>query len=371
MKKIFSTIIATILLHDAAAKLQGGRYIVKYKNATVERDARSAQKVIRGLRDNDTAIEDGLDLQNHQPYRHLINTARQSNQQCPPGECLQEDIVGVYYIKEIDDNRRGRASQPSVCTTDIGLCYDIINPSRDDYDLTSGDVSVRIPAGSATLLPNAQINIRGNKLDVTRRTLQVDSTEEHTPKQERNLIELNRQLATVGTKTVLAVRVIHDGASDTSALSALAPSYSMGSLANDVFGPAIGGTDPVNLHSQYLACSHGKLDFQPTTSLNSNDAKVTNINDGVVEVTVSTICSAFCDGNMVNDVNVAINTAFGSPAFNLADYVMYCLPDGAFNGIAYGYVSGWQTVYSNEWCRYPSAQVIRKMTYLFCACCSS
>ena len=283
----------------------------------------------------------------------VIHTGKQSSQH---RSMLQEDIVGVYYTKQIDDNEEGR-DQPSVCTTDIGLCYDIVNSPRGQHDLISGDASIRIPAGSATLLPNAQIDMGGNRVHIDTRALQeVDNIGEHTPHQERNLIELNRQL-TVGTRTVLAIRVIHDGTSNTAALTALAPSYSLGTLANDVFGIAIGGTDPVNLHSQYLACSHGQLDFQPTTPRNSNHAMVTNINDGVVEVTVSTACGAFCDGTMFNDVNSAINVAFGSPVFNLANNVMYCLPDGAMSPIAYGALNGFFTVYSNDWCRYNSAQV--------------
>jgi hypothetical protein len=59
-----------------------------------------------------------------------------------------------------------------------------------------------------------------------------------------------RQLAPVrsGTNTVLVIRGISgDGA----------PTKSVTDLAVDVFGGAVGGVDPVNLVSQYAACSGG------------------------------------------------------------------------------------------------------------------
>jgi hypothetical protein len=36
---------------------------------------------------------------------------------------------------------------------------------------------------------------------------------------------------------------------------------------------------------------------------------------------------------------------------------MYCLPPGAMNGIAYAFVNSWMSVYSNQWCNYPSGQI--------------
>ena len=175
-----------------------------------------------------------------------------------------------------------------------------------------------------------------------KRKLQQEQEDASTPEQKRNLAELHRQLAVVtGVKTVLAVRVIHDGTTDTTALTAyngvFAPNYSKETLANDVFGTTIpGGSDLVNLHSQYKACSHGKLDFQPAIPRSSGNAKVTSIANGVVEVTVSTVCSSACNGQMRNDVNNALGNAFGTSASNIADHVMHCLPQGAVSGIAYG-----------------------------------
>ena len=36
---------------------------------------------------------------------------------------------------------------------------------------------------------------------------------------------------------------------------------------------------------------------------------------------------------------------------------MYCLPPGTLSGIAYAFINSWMSVYSNEWCNYPSGQI--------------
>jgi hypothetical protein len=185
--------------------------------------------------------------------------------------------------------------------------------------------------------------------------------ETSSPEQVHNLRELERQLAIVsGTKKVLAVRVIHDGTTDTSSLVSMEPSYTKEVLADDVFGSMIGGSDAVNLHSQMLACSHGKLDFQPAGARTSgNSARVTEIVNGVVEVTVSTTCKTDCWNNMYNDVNIALSSAFGISASKIADdHIMHCLPNGAMGlWIAYAYYNSFNSIYSDNWCRYPSSQV--------------
>jgi RNA polymerase subunit RPABC4/transcription elongation factor Spt4 len=62
---------------------------------------------------------------------------------------------------------------------------------------------------------------------------------------------------------------------------------------------------------------------------------------------------------MSNDVNTAIGNAFGTLASNIANHIMHCLPDGAMaSWIAYAYCNSWNSIYSDQWCRYyPSSQV--------------
>ena len=226
----------------------------------------------------------------------------------------------------------------------------------------SGSTQIEIPAGST--INGATINVHGKKPKPAggkgkgQGLFDRDLKESRTPEQERNLAELNRQLAVVtGTKTVLVVKVNHIGAGNLGTTT-----DNLFTIANDVFGNQISGNDAVNLHSQYEACSHNKLNFVPSTNdagnSNSNDADVTNIVNGIVEVTVNTDCSTIpCDGTMRNDVNNALGRAFGASASNVADHVMHCLPSGAMTGIAYAYINHWNSVYSDRWCRYVSAQV--------------
>lgn len=132
----------------------------------------------------------------------------------------------------------------------------------------------------------------------------------------------DRKLAsTTGIKTILAVRII--------ATNSEIPS-SEAQLASDIFGGD--GIDLVNVRSQYLACSHEKLDFQKATSRSGLSASVSN---GVVTIQVNKATSVGAR-SMVNAVNDELTRQFNTHPSNLASYVMYFLPTGTFGGVAYG-----------------------------------
>ena len=156
----------------------------------------------------------------------------------------------------------------------------------------------------------------------------------------------NRKLAvTTGARTVLAVRVIAADAATTS---------STAFISDKVFGTS---GDQVNLKSQYEACSRGKITVNPAVR--------TGITDGVVEVVVPTSVGEG-DVAMRNAITNALNAQFGvSSPSQLANHVMYCLPSGTMSGIAYAFVNSWMSVYSNNWCNYPSGQMheVRSTTY--------
>jgi hypothetical protein len=59
-----------------------------------------------------------------------------------------------------------------------------------------------------------------------------------------------------------------------------APQSTAAGLADDIFGVKGGGSDPVNLVTQYNACSNGRLQYEPA-------AGNTNITNGVAEVTIT------------------------------------------------------------------------------------
>ena len=152
----------------------------------------------------------------------------------------------------------------------------------------------------------------------------------------------NRKLAvTIGTRRVLAVRVFGKRGSF---------SQTEEFLSDSIFGAN------VNLKTQYYDCSHGDLIFDPAVDDDSNDQSVvTNIRNGVTTVDVG---RARGDGQMVNEAIRQLNAKFGvSSPTQLAHHVMFCLPSGSFNGIAYAYFDSWDSVYNDLWCTYVSAHM--------------
>ena len=266
---------------------------------------------------------------------------------------LQKDLVGTYLKCD------GDCEEDNIELDDgSGAIYSITNPGKSGWakeqGLQSGISSIVIGKGAA--VHGATIDMKGNpprgKPDDTpgnpfTRSLKE---EELTPEQEANVAVLKdqrRRLATVvGTKPVLAVKVIHNGSGSLGTTTNTAAG-----LADSIFGAAVGGSDQVNLYSQFKACSHGQLEMVPATNRASNNGAVTNIVNGVVEVTVSTDCTTTpCDGQMTNDVNAALSAAFGSAVLGgtLANHVMHCLPNNAMSGIAYAYINSWNSVYANQ-----------------------
>jgi len=151
-----------------------------------------------------------------------------------------------------------------------------------------------------------------------------------TQEQEENLSNLHRNLQSItfGDKTVLAVRVVGNGVSY---------GYTSDQLSNYVFG-----TDgkALTLKSQYTACSYGSINFDSMGNraiVNPpNDDITTDIIGGIVTVKVNTaITSDLSDteDNFEKDVTKKLNQVFGvnSPE-ELADHVMYCLPEETMDG---------------------------------------
>jgi len=145
-----------------------------------------------------------------------------------------------------------------------------------------------------------------------------------------------RRLATVGAKSILIIRADAPDSSTTANPS---------TLREEVAG--VGGNDPVNLSSQYSACSYGQLTF----SLNTQYG-----NQGVHEVTITTSVTGVDDGIIKNAMRDQSEIDLEVSDLKLtADYVLLCIPPGTSGGwIAYAYVNHWLSVYNNNWCTYPS-----------------
>lgn len=131
-------------------------------------------------------------------------------------------------------------------------------------------------------------------------------------------------------------------------------------LSDEVFGTA---GDEVNLKSQFAACSYDQLTIEPTLDrelMNDPNDQTTGIVDGVMSVEVDVEVSRDgWFGVMENSVTAKINEVFdvGSPN-DLADHVMYCLPDYGSNWIAAkAYNNHWSSVFNDKYCNYPSVQL--------------
>jgi hypothetical protein len=272
----------------------------------------------------------------------------------------QADQVALYLIRETEGggngNRRNLAQGNRSDRTDNiqlpdGTIYEVKNAQAGwASNLKSGTDNIRIPPG-AIISTDGTIDMKGQKpagvgKNLFNRNLRnEDESEDNTS----DIIASSRQLQS-GTRTVLAVRVILNNGSYNYA--------SQIGLSNDIFG---NGVDTVNLKSQYAACSHNQLSFDKTSdrsmSTNPNDG-TTSISAGVMDVRVDLNVTAGGDNAVRNAVTAKINSVFGVTNPNqLANHVMYCLPPGVMNGIAYAYINSWNSVYSNDWCNYVSAQM--------------
>lgn len=120
----------------------------------------------------------------------------------------------------------------------------------------------------------------------------------------------DRKLSTTGTKSVLAVRVVAPDASTTSTIA---------ELSDEIFGTS---GDPINLQTQFEACSGGKLKMRPATD---NSGIIQN---GVVEVTISRNVGNTDNSIIRNAALEAVKNRLGQNLADKFDHVMLCLPPG-------------------------------------------
>ncbi len=131
-----------------------------------------------------------------------------------------------------------------------------------------------------------------------------------------------------GARSVLVVHVTAPDASTTATPA---------QLSDSVFGTQ---GDPVNLKSQFAACSKEQLNFYPATA-----AKVVN---GVVQVSISTKVVGASRNDIYTTTKDAVTAKLG--ALDQFDHIMYCLPRGTTDRwLAYGYINGRNTVYNDDW----------------------
>lgn len=145
----------------------------------------------------------------------------------------------------------------------------------------------------------------------------------------------------VGTRTVLAVIVRLEDA---------IPTITEPDLQDSLFGTA---GDDRTLKGVYAGCSRNQLNIVPTTD---RDGSSSSISGGTVTLQVPKPVTA--GENIIrNAVTDALNAQFqvSSPA-QLADHIMYCLPEGAMMLSAWGFVNNWLSLYTDVYCTHATIQ---------------
>jgi hypothetical protein len=237
-------------------------------------------------------------------------------------ECLllEEHALSVKP-EDADDNHE----EPWYCKTSDELVYEINRPAS--WFQTRGAVS-----GETVLIITNADKVNGGFNFKPQMKINAESQIEQSKKKKNGS---RRHLAPrSGTSTMLVIRgVSGDGA----------PTKSVGDLAVDVFGSLAGGVDPVNLASQYSACSKGKLLFVPATG-------GTNIVNGAVEVTIPNNIAGM---NRITAHNLFINAApavVGQPLSTWTHTFLVMQGSVNFSGAAaYAYVNDSLSVYDDAY----------------------
>ena len=164
------------------------------------------------------------------------------------------------------------------------------------YEIEEGSGSVEgIQSGAKVTLPPQASLTAQNKITLNGSSLKKKAKKANNKRdlqEDDSSTEFRRHLATTGTKTVVAVRVIAAGNA--------AYGFSEAVLSDEVFGTS---GDAFNLKKGYAQCSHNQLTINPGGSAKG-------IVNGVTTITVATDVTQG-DVEMRNAVTAAINTKFG------------------------------------------------------------
>jgi hypothetical protein len=229
---------------------------------------------------------------------------------------LNESCLAVLEIIDYEPSSGKREDTSLFCETPSGKFYKVpvsngwLNDKRNNKELKSGITGLNFA-------PNTMVDEETGEIELGT-----------TAPGLINTASVRRLAVTTGTKTILAVRVV--------TLDDQLPNFDEAELNREVFGTNI------NLRTQFRACSFGQLEFKEAAPQGGASVSIAN---GVVTVSVNKTAAAG-HAAVQNAATAALNAQFGvqSPS-ELADHVMYCLPQAAMSGIiAYGYLNSWQTV---------------------------
>jgi len=160
------------------------------------------------------------------------------------------------------------------------------------------------------------------------------------PEGDRRL-KNNRRLSswTIGELETLVIRVISsDGMEPPSA----------NSLHDDIFA------DGACLKSQYDACSYGQLTIKEYQEDIVNG--VEPVEPGIIDVHININAQGNSRNALRKEAKQVAEEMFGGVTLNsIFDLVLFCMPPGTGDWLAYAYINSWESYYNDAWCQSLSA----------------
>jgi hypothetical protein len=106
--------------------------------------------------------------------------------------------------------------------------------------------------------------------------------------------------------------------------------------------------EPLTLRSQYLACSHGKLTFDPAPDSSVIDGGVMEVQ---LDISVNTTRQA-----LTNAATAKVQELLGSNITDVVDNVAFCHPKGSKGDwLAYAFLNYYVSAFNDLWCGYISS----------------
>jgi hypothetical protein len=206
----------------------------------------------------------------------------------------------------------------------------------DIADFSSIVPSNAIPGQSTLIATEATIDFAETKLYIpSKAKVSVETrTDLHNNARSRNL------MTTKGEIDVLMIRI-----TDSKGVS---PNADLNQLRSDVF------EDEASLKTQFEACSYGKLQIKPFSGTTDTNLQIRN---GVVDISVDYDVQR---GGDRGELQIAALLSAEDKIGNLRqqfDVIMFCMPPGTGNWLAYAFVGDHFSFYNNEWCSFVSAQL--------------
>jgi hypothetical protein len=107
----------------------------------------------------------------------------------------------------------------------------------------------------------------------------------------------------------------------------------------------------LTMRSQYLACSHGKLTFNPAP-----DSLAPGMKGGVLEVDLDLNVAGMTRQQLTNAAIAATQLALDKDIGDVVDNVIICHPPGSTGSwVAYAFPNNAISVYNDLWCGYLSS----------------